>query len=285
MQEESSDLSVCPSFSSYSSDRLADIAGAVTREFRGEDRQRQGGHGYPDRELNDDDFEFVSVRKSDDEVVIDGQIGPVFPIFNRDLLSDKSQRQTDGAHPPKETEGHDVQTLRVPLKTLFIEDRDPSSLLSTSSEEEAEDELDGVPPGTYCIWTPNNSNSAKSSPSTCKKSNSTGTMSSGASSSSSASKRWRLLSLLRRSNSEGKDSFVFLTPKKVATRVEKAEVGLKEKKAKKPAKETLSSAHEAFYLRNRAMKEEDKRRTYLPYRQDLVGFWTSVGAMGKTFPF
>lgn len=90
--------------------------------------------------------------------------------------------------------------------------------------------------------------------------------------------------MLRRSNSEGKDSFVFLTPKKVATRVEKAEVGLKEKKAKKPAKETLSSAHEAFYLRNRAMKEEDKRRTYLPYRQDLVGFWTSVGAMGKTFP-
>ena len=48
------------------------------------------------------EFEFVSVCKAkDDVVVLDGQIGPVFSVFNRDLLlSDqnptKSQQITDG---------------------------------------------------------------------------------------------------------------------------------------------------------------------------------------------
>ncbi|XP_042969159.1 uncharacterized protein LOC122301862 [Carya illinoinensis] len=140
-----------------------------------------------------------------------------------------------------------------------------SSTFLTSSEEEVEDALDGVPNGTYCIWTPNSSNnsSAKASPSKCKKSNSTGT------GPASTSKRWRLLSFLRRCNNEGKESLVFLTPKKEAEiRAEKAELDHSklEKKVLKKAvsKETMSSAHEAFYVRNRAMREGDKRRTYLP---------------------
>ena len=49
-----------------------------------------------------EEFEFIFVCKAEDDVVVlDGQIGPVFPIFNRDLLlSDqnptKSQQITDG---------------------------------------------------------------------------------------------------------------------------------------------------------------------------------------------
>lgn len=290
MQGESSELSACPSFNSYTSDRLAAIAAEVTFDFDGVGgRQRQLGHDYRGEEPgdnDDDDFEFASVRRAGDVVVDDGLIGPVFPIFNRDLLAEKSQRRINETCDPEEAEGHDVLSFRVPLKQLFVEERDQtSSTFSTSSEEEVEDGLYGVPPETYCIWTPNSSNnsSAKASPSKCKKSSSTGT------GPASASKRWRLTSFLRRCNSEGKESLVFLTPKKEEiTRGEKAELNDSklEKKVMKKAvsKETMSSAHEAFYVKNRAMREGDKRRTYLPYRQDLVGFWTSVGALGKTFP-
>ncbi|KAG6716007.1 hypothetical protein I3843_04G024600 [Carya illinoinensis] len=287
MQEANSELSVCPSFSSYSSDGLTDIAAQVTRsEFGGGgDWRRQVGDDFQGEEFgeldNEDDFEFVSVSKADDVVVLEGQFGPVFPIFNRDfLVPEKIQLQTNFAYDPEKEEGHEALSLQVPLKKLFVEESDPSPRFSTSSEEDVEAELNGVPPGTYCIWTPNNNsnnNSAKASPSIkCKKSSSTGT------GSSSASKRWRLLSLLRRCNSEGKDRLVFLTPKKEEIKTEKTDS--KEKKVKKVARETMPSAHEVFYVRNRAMKEGDKRRTYLPYRQDLVGFWTSMGTLGRNLP-
>ncbi|MCD7448395.1 hypothetical protein HAX54_041548 [Datura stramonium] len=60
-------------------------------------------------------------------------------------------------------------------------------------------DLEGIPPGTYCVWRPR---SAEESPSElCKKSNSTG----------SSSKRWKLRDFLHRSNSDGKETFVFLT--------------------------------------------------------------------------
>ena len=100
----------CPSFNSYSSNRLADVAAKVGKEECASD----------DRRVDEDNFEFTFV--STDEVLRETQIGPI-----------------------------------------------------------------------------------------SKKSSSTG----------SASKRRRFRDLLRRSNSEGKDSFVFLTPSK---REEKADV-------------------------------------------------------------
>jgi hypothetical protein len=136
MQEDNWELSVCPSFSSYSSDKLADIAAKVVD---GDDGRHRG-------EELDDDFEFVSVSRADDDVVVvDGQIGPVFPVFNRDLLS-KSWLQGN--------EDHDGRSLRVPLKKLFVDERDPTTSFSSSSsseEEEGEGELEGVPPGPYCV--------------------------------------------------------------------------------------------------------------------------------------
>ncbi|KAF3976415.1 hypothetical protein CMV_000387 [Castanea mollissima] len=315
MQEESWELSVCPSFNSYSSDKLADVAAQVTREFDHRDHDDEGAFE------ENEEFEFVSVRKAEDDVVVlDGQIGPVFPVFNRDLLlSDqnptKSQQITDG-HDLKnregegegegegEEEGEDVRCLRIPLKKLLSEEHDPTSYSSSSSEV---DELEGVPPGTYCVWTPQSNSSPKAiaaaaSPSQCKKSNSTGTTTSSntKSSSSSSSKRWRLMNLLRRSNSEGKDSFVFLTPKNKEEEIsysnnsfadENSNSNSKEikkvvavKKKKKEKEQTVSSAHEVFYGRKRESMERDKRKTYLPYRKDLVGFWASVGSLGRTFP-
>lgn len=300
MQEESWELSVCPSFNSYSSDKLVDVAANVTREFDHDDEEAF-------------EFEFVSVRKAEDElVVLDGQIGPVFPVFNRDLLlSDqnptKSQQITDGQdlknREGEEEEDEDVRRLRIPLKKLFSEEHDPTSYSSSSSEV---DELEGVPPGTYCVWTPHINSSPKAiaaavSPSQCKKSNSTGTTTSSNTKSSSCSKRWRLMNLLRRSNSEGKDSFVFLTPKNkeeeisngnnsfeeensISNSKEMKKVVVVKRKKKKEKEQTVSSAHEMFYGRKRESMERDRRKTYLPYRKDLVGFWASVGSLGRTFP-
>ncbi|KAK7844216.1 uncharacterized protein LOC112040656 [Quercus suber] len=303
MQEESWELSVCPSFNTYSSDKLVDVAAKVTREFDHDDEEAF-------------EFEFVSVRKAEDDVVVlDGQIGPVFPVFNRDLLlSDqnptKSQQITDGqdlknreGEGEEEEEDEDVRCLRIPLKKLFSEEHAPTSYSSSSSEV---DELEGVPPGTYCVWTPHINSSPKAiaaaaSPSQCKKSNSTGTTTSSNTKSSSSSKRWRLMNLLRRSNSEGKDSFVFLTPKNkeeeisngnnsfeeensISNSKEMKKVVVVKKKKKKEKEQTVSSAHEMFYGRKRESMERDRRKTYLPYRKDLVGFWASVGSLGRTFP-
>ncbi|KAK3183566.1 hypothetical protein Dsin_030852 [Dipteronia sinensis] len=240
-------VSFCPSFNSYSSDNLVDIATRVSRESVAvvEDSQQ--------RNNDDDDFEFVSLRTDPDECefFFDGQIRQVYPLFNRDLLLNEEHRHVL------------EEEIRFPLKKLFIDDRDgPPS--SSSSEA---DELEGVPEETYCAWTPRTNSTDLASPNRCEKSNSTG------SSSTSSSKRWlKFRDLLKRSNSEGKDPYVFLNKPKTNG-------DSKEKKVvKKTGKQV--SAHEAFYVKNRAIKEGDKKRSYLPYRRDLVGFFANVNGLG-----
>lgn len=295
--ESREQLAVCPSFNSYSADRLADVARGVALEDGGDGPSSSGcdRSGGLD-EAGDDDFEFVSlVRERDDVLISGGQIGPVFPVFNRDLLyvrgggdraSDREAKaDRDGDR------GRPVASLRIPLKDLFVEDRDPPS--SSSSSEV--DELEGVPEGSYCVWSPKSPAGSPLSPSRCKKSSSTG----------SSSKRWRFRDLLRRSNSDGKESFVFLTPasrssslssSSDASAKEKARPSpspspspsqagaVAERRSKAKASAASASPHEAFYVRNRALKEGDKRRSYLPYRQDLVGFFANVNGLGRSFP-
>lgn len=259
-QQQSEDPLSCPTFNSYSSDRLAEIGKNVSDEFK-RDSEATG---------HDDGFEFSLVLEdpeaSADEIAYQG---PVFPVFNRDLINDQDKeviKRNDDAS----------ALIQVPLRNLFIEEREPPS--SSSSEA---DELESVPPGTYCVWRPK---FVQSSPATCKKSKSTG----------SASKRFRIRDLLRRSNSDGKDSFVFLTPKNhsqakaetsekvdsLKLRQHSVEAGKVTGKLKAPPSPS-SSAHELFYLQNRSMKEGEKRKSYLPYRKDLVGFFTNVNGSGK----
>lgn len=132
----------------------------------------------------------------------------------------------------------------------------------------------------------------------CKiKSKSTGT---------SSSRRWSIKDLLRRSNSESdsKDSFVFLTPLSSSSKKTAEEEPKETKKSsgsgsasgsgpgsgggpnKPKGSKAVSMAHEAFYVRNKTVAKDgyNKRRSYLPYRQDLVGLFASVNAMSRTFP-
>ncbi|KAL6960596.1 hypothetical protein U1Q18_038360 [Sarracenia purpurea var. burkii] len=263
----------CPSFNAYSSDRFAEIAAELSA---GERSPAETSNGIVD---NDDDFEFALVRSNRDvtadEIFRGGEVRQIFPVFSRDILYNDDHDRDDTA---------DVSTLRLPLKKLFIENREERDPPSSSSSEA--DELEGIAPGTYCVWKPE---LVEASPSRCKKSSSTG----------SASKRWKIRDLLRRSNSEGKDSFVFLTPKNKEKKAAKTEIvesfkerrdfgdavkGAGKAKAKRitaGGEKVPSSAHELFYIRSRASKEGERRKSYLPYRQDLVGFFASVG---RTFP-
>ncbi|KAG5027794.1 hypothetical protein HKD37_05G011910 [Glycine soja] len=253
---------VCPSFSAYSSNTLDDIADQVTRN----DDVRF--------EENDTDFEFVAFREVADGVFVDDNATPAFPIFDRDLATATAE---DGGEVKRRVSGEedDVVAIQITLGKLLMDDSSPSC-----SSSEVEDELENVPPGTYCVWTPRKAPPVPASP--CRKSKSTG---------SSLSKRWKLLDLLRRSNSEGKESVVFLTPSSVnsAKKGTKSETGKKSLASsgggeKRIAAVPAVSAHEALYVRNREMRREVKRRSYLPYRQDLVGFCVNLNPMGKAFP-
>ncbi|XP_054801517.1 uncharacterized protein LOC129305540 [Prosopis cineraria] len=250
-REESVDSLVSPSFSSYTSDKLADIADQVNRDY------------FRSLEPRDNGFEFVTLRKAANGVLLDGYVGPVFPIFNRDLLMlDENDGGNGRARESSEEEDH-VMALQFRIRNLTIHhDHDPPSSSSSSDVDNSEE----IPPGSYCVWTPN---STKASPSRRKKSNSTG--------SPPPSKRWKLLDLLRRSNSAGKDSLAFLTPTSSGSNLEK-----KKKEAKgENSKEKKVSAHEALYARNREVSKLSKRRSYLPYRQGLIGFGVSVDGVGR----
>ncbi|XP_062159114.1 uncharacterized protein LOC133866568 [Alnus glutinosa] len=230
-----------------------------------------GENGKEEGEYDDDDdeFSFACVNPdgspiSADDAFADGQIRPIFPLFNRDLLLADAY---DGDSKPEEDSS---SANRPPLRNFFVEERDtPSS--STTSES---DELVGAPSGPFCEW----SGKAELS----KKSNSTG-----------FSKIWRFRDLVRRSNSDGRDAFVFLSHSSASakpsseptTEAKKSDVVEKKEKVEKVevkrvvrGAKTASSVHEAHYVNNRAKREGDKRKSYLPYR---VGFFTNVNGLSR----
>ncbi|KAG4208534.1 hypothetical protein ERO13_A03G139100v2 [Gossypium hirsutum] len=226
-----------------------------------------------EEEEEEEEFSFVCLNPdgspiSADDLFQDGQIRPIFPLFNQDLL----YAAADDAFVSKSGEGDMAQ--RTPVRKLFVED----SPDATSSE----------PAGPYCEWRGGRT-VTEASPESCRKSNSTG-----------FSKLWRFRDLKLRCSSDGKDAFVFLshhsssssssssssvkTEKKNEKEEKKDKVKVSEetpkvKKTQKSIKTASLSAHEKLYVKNRAQKEGDKRRSYLPYRQ--VGFFTNVNGLSR----
>ncbi|MFS7970556.1 hypothetical protein Hanom_Chr09g00822361 [Helianthus anomalus] len=124
-----------------------------------------------------------------------------------------------------------------------------SSVKSYSSSsfsylEADEDECDSKPSGMFCF--------AK-----CKKSCSTG------GSGSHGMRRWRILKSFRWSNNEGEDAV------KVSG------------KLKKTRSSASLSFHEMFYVQKRAEQKGDKMKLFLPYKQDLLGFFVSINRFGN----
>ncbi|CAM9002079.1 unnamed protein product [Rhodiola kirilowii] len=215
----------------------------------------------------EEEFSFVCVDPetspiSADDIFYEGQIRPVYPLFNQALIFGDEDSDSDSTSP------------RPQLRKIFIEHPGSSSKEGTQENPAT---------GTFCEWS---GKSPMASPDRCKKSNSTG-----------FSKLWRFRDLLHRSSSDGKDTFVFLHPstaKKSQEVMESGEASTKRdmvrksldegslQKGKAKVKGTKTekpvSAHERHYMRNRVLKEEEKRRSYLPYK---VGFFTSASGLSR----
>lgn len=228
----------------------------------------------------EDDFSFACMNPDGSPIAADavfqnGQIRPTFPLFDRSLLYDVEENE-------RRAVSAESATVR-PLRKLFVEEEN-------SKEEE--------PTGPYCEW-----KSAKTvkevAPPACKKSNSTG-----------FSKLWRFRELVTRSNSDGRDAFVFLNGDNISDKEKskssssssssasngKTEKSRKHEKAASEVKmgksvekvkirevkaDTVSSAYERHYVKNREMREGVKRKTYSPYKPELFGFFTNVNGMSK----
>ena len=216
---------------------------------------------------DEEEFSFVCANPDEspvsaDEVFDNGQIRPIFPFFDRGLV--RTDAYDGGDHDGPSS------SLRSPVRKLFVDQRD----ISSSSSES--DDLDEQPEGPYCNWSA--TTAVEVSPQKCKKSNSTG-----------FSKLWRFRDLVSRSSSDGKDAFLFLNPlstssfrsEKTSSSEEKNGVVRKVKAAKVWKPKTASSAHEKHYLMNRNKRESDKRKSYLPYKQDLFGFFTNVNGLSR----
>ncbi|GJY12148.1 reverse transcriptase domain-containing protein [Tanacetum coccineum] len=164
-------------------------------------------------------------------------------IFNRDL--DLVNDELDHEVNSKEDK------ISGPLRKLITDEQSESSSY-TSSEA---DELENIPSGTFCVWKPKTeSGSSAPAMTKCKKSSSTG----------SGSKRWSICYLLKRSNSESNVKPIVLSSSKQKRNSGEVTRAVSRLKGQSPV-------HEMFYVQRRAENEIVKRKSFLPYRQDLVG--------------
>lgn len=192
-----------------------------------------------------------------EDAFFNGKIRPVFPLFNRDFFFSGDE--------PYSFQTESLPS-KPPVKKVFVETEDSGEM--TSPSRRTDDIL-----GPCCEWS-NRKVVEVSSPETCKKSNSTG-----------FSKLWRFKELMGRSNSDGRDTFVFLNNGGAPpTKADNISAGVKVRKCGR-SRTASSSAHEV-YLKNKA-KDEEKRRSYLPYRPELMGFFTNAnsGLSKNVHPF
>lgn len=295
-------LSISPSFNAYSSGKLAEIAARVVEELRLEPNSGANIYDWAaddppllsqetsktesqelqedkhvnrdeeqDAEGDDREFEFAFVSKGPesspspaDEIFYNGQIRPIYPIFDQNLLPQESRATADNSKASMHR--------RPRLGKLMTEEKereDARDHMSCSSSEA--DELDRVSTETYCVWTATTTPSepAASSRNGCKKSSSTG-----------SSKRWKFRDLLYRSNSDGKDTFVFLAPSK---KTEKTTA-----ESSKESGNKLKVHNDERYASGTVAKEEDKGRpsSLLPCKKDLVGLFANVNGLSRSLqPF
>ncbi|CAI9757453.1 unnamed protein product [Fraxinus pennsylvanica] len=260
-------VSISPSFNSYSNSKLVEIAARVVEEFNEEEsnfdelyeefydeseekyeaRSKDVGKNDIDCDGDEDEeFEFAFVTSdsefsssiSADEIFYNGQIRPVFPILNKDLLIGNSDSSSKAA------------PIRLPLRKLFMESE------TTSSSSSGLADIAGVQAETCCTWRPKSSSPPPkdAAEGRCKK-------------------RCTFKDLLNISLSDGdQGTSAISTPSKqkeneiIKKCVETPVVGGRKVKAAA-----------AQYGRNGC----DRRRLYLPYRKDLVGFFANINRLSR----
>ncbi|XP_062118446.1 uncharacterized protein LOC133832074 [Humulus lupulus] len=300
--------SVNPSFNGYSSSgtgNLADIAARVVNEFRQENGSNGSIFGLEDDyepwefgevnqgrslitipdvhreeegEEEESEFEFAFVATepdsspiSADEIFYNGQIKPVYPLFDQSLLLEDKVSLNDVV--VKKNEETVRRTRRPPLRKLMVEEEREATTSSCSSSEA--DELDGLKQGTYCVWKPKNGDVTGSESERRNKCGSTG-----------SSRRWKLRDILSRSRSVGKEGLLFAPSiKKVGSskrtgKEETAVPGAAENEKLKNGVVPKENG-EGGKIKN---KDEDRKRT--TYKQDFVGFLANVNGLSRNLhPF
>ncbi|KAG8388593.1 hypothetical protein BUALT_Bualt02G0141700 [Buddleja alternifolia] len=216
-----------------------------------------------DDEEEDEEFEFSIVRSDSerssqitaDQIFDNGKIRPVYPIINTDLLIGDGHMKTNIQNENEKENGlrsldspKSASAIRLPLRKLFIEERETTMTTSSSSSEEAE-ELDRLPAIARPKTAAEGESREKNSSAGCKP------------------KKWKFRDLLQRSNSDGsKDSFVFLTPSSTGSK----------KENEKKVKETQASGGKVKSMAEAPSYNRDggeKPRADFLYRQDLVGLF------------
>ncbi|RLN23964.1 uncharacterized protein C2845_PM07G16840 [Panicum miliaceum] len=244
-----------------------------------------GGSVASDVEDSDSEFEFPSVSREPavggggaaaaDELFTGGRIRAFYPVFGR-VLDDEAAPAAP----------------RAPLGQLFqLEQARTSSVASTSSTfsssssastADGSADLDGVAPDSYCVWTPGSS--PASSPSRPpRKSGSTGSVA-----------RWRRIGdlVVGRSRSDGKQKFLFLSaPPSPARDREHFPAASKPKPPSKGSKAAAAAATELDTVAagrrmsyGGAKASPGRRRTFLPYRQDLMGLFANAHLLSRSPP-
>lgn len=264
-------VSPSPSFSSYSSETLAEIAARVIDELRWDPHSDEDALYQPwendnklttqnddstkqndNEEDEDSEFEFavVSTDSTNFSVVSADDIfynGQIKPLYYPVFDQNLLNDDDDGVVSSVSPVPEETTTRRrLPLRTLMFEESSEATASCSSSTDESVD-LEGVAEGSYCVWNPNSVGIER------KKSSSAG----------SGSKRWKLRNLLLRSHSDGKDKqpVMFQIPKTTASKVSPA-------------------------VENDGGKNQSKRKSFLPYKPELVGLFSNVNGLGRNLnPF
>ncbi|XP_010555115.1 PREDICTED: uncharacterized protein LOC104824695 [Tarenaya hassleriana] len=230
-----------------------------------EERQELGKSvetdGKSDKEEEEEEFSFAFVNTEEspvtaEEAFQDGLIRPVYPLFDRNLLFRHETECHQDDYVLLSDSGR--VDLPPPARKVFVEDQvvrygDNDDSTADSSE----------PQGPFCAWS--GKTVAEASPESCRR-------------------LWRFRDILLRSNSHGKHAFVFINNDTAAATEKQSRGKEKEKEKKKKTKEETAAALEKLYVRNRASREEAKRRSYLPYKK--VGFFADVHGLTRNIhPF
>ncbi|KAJ1264231.1 hypothetical protein BS78_09G247300 [Paspalum vaginatum] len=233
------------------------------------------------------EFEFPFVSRDSpagtaapaDELFADGRIRPFYPVFGRGGCAARPAPEAAAAEP----------RVRGRLGRLFLEeslarDSSASSTASTSSSAATDDDggLDGAAPESYCVWRPGGGASASPAPRPPRKSGSTGSMA-----------RWRRISdlVVGRSHSDGKEKFVFFAAPTTSPHDGSSKNNSDRPRPTPPpapaggrkpsnAAADVDAAHRLAYLANRG--GGTPRRTFLPYREELVGLFANVNGVSRS---
>ena len=219
---------------------------------------KQQIHNNDEENIEEPEFSFAradvqGIRIFADDIFENGKMRTLLPHLDQSLLLIST---------PKNVPSH----IGPPLKKIFINNSiSPLSRTDGISKETQNELLEN----TIFIET-------KDSTECYKKCNSTG-----------SSNLWRFRKNMNlRCNSDHKDSLVLLNPSAPINLVKAKVESIVVNKRKDEHPQNALSTYEKLYLTNKTRKGSNKRRSFLPYKHQLFGFFTNMNGLSRNLhPF